>query len=196
MELMKTKRLARSSATPGKLVGSIEPANWFSSLRTLHECALCPDIELYMSSWERLEDSCGNPHPPSSPHVSQFREPPNVDQSESRLQYSLVFGRDTRCQGQRAEFGVSNRSRGYIRPIQPNSPRRSPTDASPTPVLVPQLAADKAAKGSSIYCQILVTEDMLATLKSSAYESWCCGLVCALASCPRRAARAFTHFNV
>lgn len=126
MELMKTKRLARSSATPGKLVGSIEPANWFSSLRTLHECALCPDIELYMSSWERLEDSCGNPHPPSSPHVSQFREPPNVDQSESRLQYSLVFGRDTRCQGQRAEFGVSNRSRGYIRPIQPDSPRQSP----------------------------------------------------------------------
>ncbi|QLI65431.1 uncharacterized protein G6M90_00g029120 [Metarhizium brunneum] len=63
MELMKTKRLARSSATPGKLVEPIESANWFSSLRTLQECALCPDMELHTSSWERLEDSCGTTIP-------------------------------------------------------------------------------------------------------------------------------------
>lgn len=63
MELMKTKRLAQSSPTPGKLLGPIEPANWFSSLWTLQECALCPDIELYTSSWERLEDRCGTPIP-------------------------------------------------------------------------------------------------------------------------------------
>lgn len=38
-----------------------EPAAWFSSLWTLQECILCPDIELYNSSWIRLEDKRGTP---------------------------------------------------------------------------------------------------------------------------------------
>ncbi|KAG8411418.1 hypothetical protein J3458_015479 [Metarhizium acridum] len=63
MELMKTKRLAQGSPAADNLVGPIEPANWFSSLWTLQECALCPDIELYTSSWERLQDRCGTPIP-------------------------------------------------------------------------------------------------------------------------------------
>ncbi|KAH6685833.1 hypothetical protein F5X68DRAFT_135678 [Plectosphaerella plurivora] len=38
-----------------------EPSSWFSSLWTLQECVLCPDIQLYSWAWERLEDRRGTP---------------------------------------------------------------------------------------------------------------------------------------
>jgi hypothetical protein len=37
------------------------PADWLSSLWTLQESVLCPDMQLYNSSWERLDDRGGNP---------------------------------------------------------------------------------------------------------------------------------------
>jgi hypothetical protein len=40
-----------------------EPATWFSSLWTLQECVLCPDLELRAKDWQRLEDAWGNPIP-------------------------------------------------------------------------------------------------------------------------------------
>ncbi|KAK1828325.1 hypothetical protein QBC39DRAFT_155903 [Podospora conica] len=36
-------------------------SSWFSSLWTLQECLLCPDLELYSRGWERLEDGRGSP---------------------------------------------------------------------------------------------------------------------------------------
>lgn len=36
-----------------------EPSTWFSSLWTLQECVLCPDIELYSKHWRRLNDRRG-----------------------------------------------------------------------------------------------------------------------------------------
>jgi heterokaryon incompatibility protein (HET) len=36
-----------------------EPCSWFSSLWTLQELTLCPDMELYSRGWQRLEDRRG-----------------------------------------------------------------------------------------------------------------------------------------
>lgn len=36
-----------------------EPSSWFSSLWTLQELTLCPDMELYSRDWQRLEDRRG-----------------------------------------------------------------------------------------------------------------------------------------
>ncbi|KAH6669184.1 hypothetical protein F5X68DRAFT_52018 [Plectosphaerella plurivora] len=36
-----------------------EPCSWFSSLWTLQELTLCPDMELYSRGWQRLEDGRG-----------------------------------------------------------------------------------------------------------------------------------------
>ncbi|KAI0454256.1 hypothetical protein F5B21DRAFT_246197 [Xylaria acuta] len=40
-----------------------EPSFWFSSLWTLQECVLCPDLELYSKGWQRLEDRRGEALP-------------------------------------------------------------------------------------------------------------------------------------
>lgn len=36
-----------------------EPVSWFSSLWTLQECVLCPDITLFSRNWDALTDNCG-----------------------------------------------------------------------------------------------------------------------------------------
>ncbi|ROV89596.1 hypothetical protein VMCG_09927 [Cytospora schulzeri] len=51
-----TDDLAGSTASPM----FEEPVPWFSSLWTLQECFLCPEIQLYTKQWGRLEDSCGD----------------------------------------------------------------------------------------------------------------------------------------
>ncbi|KAI0140729.1 hypothetical protein BJ166DRAFT_472864 [Pestalotiopsis sp. NC0098] len=43
---------------PSNMVSG-EPSSWFSSLWTLQECVLCPDIELYSKHWCRLNDRRG-----------------------------------------------------------------------------------------------------------------------------------------
>ncbi|KAH6685404.1 hypothetical protein F5X68DRAFT_241584 [Plectosphaerella plurivora] len=45
------------------IVEGVEPCTWFSSLWTLQECALCPDLELCSRTWELLTDSWGAPVP-------------------------------------------------------------------------------------------------------------------------------------
>ncbi|KAH7368921.1 hypothetical protein B0T11DRAFT_327057 [Plectosphaerella cucumerina] len=44
-------------------VAGVEPCTWFSSLWTLQECALCPDLELCSRTWELLTDRWGAPVP-------------------------------------------------------------------------------------------------------------------------------------
>ncbi|KAI1742826.1 hypothetical protein F4680DRAFT_27297 [Xylaria scruposa] len=58
----------RASITLGGLMESgtsagDEPAPWFSSLWTLQECVLCPDLHLYSGGWKRLEDRRGQAIP-------------------------------------------------------------------------------------------------------------------------------------
>jgi len=42
-------------------VSGVEPSSWFSSLWTLQECALCPELELCSRTWEVLRDRWGTP---------------------------------------------------------------------------------------------------------------------------------------
>ncbi|KAI1758431.1 hypothetical protein F4782DRAFT_26628 [Xylaria castorea] len=65
---MKGTELPNTIARPDNRSGSVlltpgEPATWFSSLWTLQECVLCPDMELYTKNWQCLEDGWGNPIP-------------------------------------------------------------------------------------------------------------------------------------
>ncbi|KAK2591455.1 hypothetical protein QQS21_010864 [Conoideocrella luteorostrata] len=60
MELMLSKPDPQGISSP-VTEGVGEPAGWFSSLWTLQECALCPDMQLYNYMLERLEDGCGTP---------------------------------------------------------------------------------------------------------------------------------------
>lgn len=60
MELLTKKPDPRGIYNPDAAAVA-EPVGWFSSLWTLQECALCPDMELYNCTLERLEDRCGTP---------------------------------------------------------------------------------------------------------------------------------------
>lgn len=63
MELMKRQPLPEGMPLLGRSseLASGEPSVWFSSLWTLQECVLCPEIELYSRAWGRLEDRSGSP---------------------------------------------------------------------------------------------------------------------------------------
>ncbi|KAI0169865.1 hypothetical protein GGR52DRAFT_486477 [Hypoxylon sp. FL1284] len=62
------ERAASKAASPlGDLIrektNKAEPSSWFSSLWTLQESVLCPDLELYTKEWQRLEDRRGQAIP-------------------------------------------------------------------------------------------------------------------------------------
>ncbi|KAH6697287.1 hypothetical protein F5X68DRAFT_238658 [Plectosphaerella plurivora] len=62
MELLTRKPLegVPPSDDPYEVISG-DPSGWLSSLWTLQECVLCPDIELYSRTWVRLEDRRGSP---------------------------------------------------------------------------------------------------------------------------------------
>lgn len=61
VEIMKSKPVAENLVTEesGREWGPDQPASWFSSLWTLQESILCPDVELYSKTWQPLCDKSG-----------------------------------------------------------------------------------------------------------------------------------------
>ncbi|KAF2122750.1 heterokaryon incompatibility protein-domain-containing protein [Lophiotrema nucula] len=50
---------ATAVLTSPQTSGRLEPSTWFSSLWTLQEAVLCPNMQIFTKDWERLEDATG-----------------------------------------------------------------------------------------------------------------------------------------